>query len=255
MRKRRDYSLAMFTGLSLFILVMIIGTVAFFFGFGFGEKALQGVTPLETNEEGRNRDGGGRGSVSLIDEEELLEEIAADLEIPEQYLLSENPRLRGIAAVPTPSPTPTPDATPTPESDTAPEPGSGEPTPAPISTPTPPPAAAAEQAPLPAGSVVMNVLSVQRQGGAVVLNVTMQNNSNRTVRFLYSFMDVRDNNGRALSASTSGLPGELPPGSPVYGGVVRIPEIFVQGASSVSLSLPDYPSQSMWLQVGGVPLP
>ncbi|MEM8716480.1 MAG: hypothetical protein AAGE92_11995, partial [Cyanobacteria bacterium P01_G01_bin.4] len=210
---------------------------------------------LETSEEGRNRDGSGRGAVSLIDEEKLLEETAAELEIPDQYLLSQNPRLRGISAVPTPAPTPTPRATPTPEaSESTSEPSVAEPTPAPIATPTPPPVAQ-EPAPVPVGNVVMNVLSVQRQGGAVVLNVTMQNNSNRTVRFLYSFMDVRDNTGRALSASTSGLPGELPPGSPVYSGVVRIPEIFVQGASSVSLSLPDYPSQSMWLQVGGVPLP
>ena len=254
MRKRRDFSLAMFTGLSLFILVMIVGTVAFMFGFGFGEKALRGVTPLETSEEGGNR-GNGRSSVSLIDEEELREETAALLEIPDRYLISENPRLRNISAVPTPRPTPTPAATPTPDSsESTSSSEAAEPTPAPIQVPTPPPAAA-EQAPLPSGSVVMNVLSVQRQGGAVVLNVTMQNNSSRTVRFLYSFMDVRDNNGRALSASTSGLPGELPPGSPVYSGVVRIPEIFVQGASSVSLSLPDYPSQSMWLQVGGVPLP
>ncbi len=254
MRKRRDYSLAIFTGLSLFILLMTVGTISFLFGLGFGEKALRGVTPLETSEEGRNR-GNGRSSVSLIDEEELREETAALLEIPDRYLMSENPRLRNISVVPTPSPTPTPDATPTPDSsESTSSSEAGGPTPAPIQVPTPPPAAA-EQAPLPSGSVVMNVLSVQRQGGAVVLNVTMQNNSSRTVRFLYSFMDVRDNNGRALSASTSGLPGELPPGSPVYSGVVRIPEIFVQGASSVSLSLPDYPSQSMWLQVGGVPLP
>ena len=254
MRKRRDHTLAIFTGLSLIILVMIIGTVAFMFGFGFGEKALRGVTPLETSEEGRNRNGNGRGSVSLIDEEELREEMAAQLEIPDRYLISENPRLRDISAVPTPRPTPTPDATPDADgSDSTSNPDDAGPAPEPIQTPVPPPAA--ESAPLPAGSVVMNVLSVQRQGGAVVLNVTMQNNSSNTVRFLYSFMDVRDNNGRALSASTSGLPGELPPGSPVYSGVVRIPEIFVQGASSVSLSLPDYPSQSMWLQVGGVPLP
>ena len=253
MRKRRDYSMLVFTGLSLFILVMIVGTVAFLFGFGFGEKALRGVTPLETSEDGRTR-GNGRRSVSLIDEEELLEVTASRLEIPNRYLISENPRLSGVSAIPTPRPTPTPEATTAPDgSDANSSPEASDPTPAPLQTPTPPPVA--DPAPLPAGSVVMNVLSVQRQGGAVVLNVSMQNNSNRTVRFLYSFMDVRDNNGRALSASTSGLPGELPPGSPVYSGVVRIPEIFVQGASSVSLSLPDYPSQSMWLQVGGVPLP
>ena len=83
----------------------------------------------------------------------------------------------------------------------------------------------------------------------------MQNNGSQVVRFLYSFMDVTDDRGRPVSASTSGLPGELPPNGQVYSGTVRIPAIFLQGSNSVSLSLPDYPSQSMRLSVSNVPIP
>ena len=249
MLKRRNYSIMMVTGLGSLVLVAIVGTFSYIFGYVFGEKALQGVTPLlETgNPEGSPRNPNSRRSIPLVLEVDVVSETAPELTPPDRFLVAKNPRIRSA-----PVPTPTPTSTPTVSS-------SSEPTPAPISTPTPiqasTPAAQAPEAVAPAGSVVMNVLSAQRQGGAIVLNVTMQNNSNQTVRFLYSFMDVRDNNGRVLSASTSGLPGELPPNSTVYSGTVRIPEIFVQGSSSVSLSLPDYPSQRMWLRVGGVPLP
>ena len=246
---RRSYSILMFTGLGSIVLVAIVGTISYIFGYVFGERALQGVTPLfETGHpDGNPRNPNARGTIPLVLEVDVVNEISSDLTPPDRFLVAKNPRIPPPAA-PRATPTPTPSA------------ASDDPTPAPISTPTPIQASStpSPQTPspvLPAGSVVMNVVSAQRQGGSIVLNVTMQNNSGQKVRFLYSFMDVRDNNGRVLSASTSGLPGELPPNSPVYSGTVRIPEIFVQGATSVSLSLPDYPSQSMWLRVGGVPLP
>ncbi|MGK7906825.1 MAG: hypothetical protein AB4040_06295 [Synechococcus sp.] len=248
MPKARNYSILIFTGLGAVIVTVIVGAIAFVFGYGFGEQALEGVTPLfETgNPDGKPRNPNARGTIPLILEVDSVGETVPKLAPPNRLLVSSNPNSASIPVAPTPTPAPSP----SPNSDS---------TPAPISTPTLPPPTQPTPPPVqavpPAGSVVMNVLSASRQGGSVVLNVTMQNNSGQTVRFLYSFMDIRDNNGRVLSGSASGLPGELPPYSPVYSGVVRIPEIFLQGSSSVSISLPDYPSQKMWLRVSGVPLP
>ncbi len=100
----------------------------------------------------------------------------------------------------------------------------------------------------------MQVLSASRQGNQVVLTVSLSNSSDRVVRFLYSFMNVTDDRGRPVSASTQGLPGELPPNGQSYQGTITIPSIFLQGSSTVSLNLPDYPSQNFRLQINGIPI-
>jgi uncharacterized protein affecting Mg2+/Co2+ transport len=101
----------------------------------------------------------------------------------------------------------------------------------------------------------MQVLSVDQQGGQVVLRVAIQNTSREAVRFLYSFMNVTDERGRSLSSSTQGLPGEVPANGQVYQGTVTIPLASLRGSRSLSLSLSDYPSRQHQLVVGGVPVP
>lgn len=101
----------------------------------------------------------------------------------------------------------------------------------------------------------MQVLSARREGGQVVLNVAMQNNSAETVRFLYSFMNITDDNGRAINALTQGLPGELPPNSQVFQGTIRIPASSLAGSRALSVSLADYPSRRHQLGVSGIPVP
>ena len=101
----------------------------------------------------------------------------------------------------------------------------------------------------------MQVLSVRREGSQVVLNVAMQNNSSETVRFLYSFMNVTDDNGRSINALTQGLPGELPPNSQVFQGSIRIPASSLAGSRSLSLSLADYPSRRHRVGASGIPVP
>lgn len=105
------------------------------------------------------------------------------------------------------------------------------------------------------GQVSMQVLSVRREGSQVVLNVAMQNNSAETVRFLYSFLNITDDNGRSINALTQGLPGELPPNSQVFQGTIRIPASSLAGSRSLSLSLADYPSRRHRVGASGIPVP
>ncbi len=102
--------------------------------------------------------------------------------------------------------------------------------------------------------VKLEVLGARRQGGSLVLDVSLQNESAQPIRFLYSFLDVSDNNGRPLSAIAEGLPGELPPRSDAFKGTVRIPTALLEDAQSVSLMLTNYPDQVLSLKVEGIPL-
>jgi len=102
--------------------------------------------------------------------------------------------------------------------------------------------------------VKLAVLGARRQGGSLLLDVSLQNESAQPIRFLYSFLDVSDNNGRPLSAIAEGLPGELPPRSDAFKGTVRIPSALLEDAQSVSLMLTNYPDQELSLKVSDIPL-
>jgi len=102
--------------------------------------------------------------------------------------------------------------------------------------------------------VVMIVHSLRQDNNLIILNVSLQNNSVQSVRFLYSFLTVVDDRGRVISATANNLPGEMPPKSIEFSGTVTIPAIALDGAISLSLSLPDYPDQLIRLQVSGIPI-
>jgi hypothetical protein len=103
--------------------------------------------------------------------------------------------------------------------------------------------------------VRMEVNTVQTQGGSLLLNVKMRNQGNQKVRFLYSFLDVTDQRGRALSATAEGLPEELPPTSGPFSGTVSIPISLLDGADKLSLTLTDYPEQKLQLKLSSIPIP
>ncbi len=102
--------------------------------------------------------------------------------------------------------------------------------------------------------VALAVESVEEQDGYLLLKVSLQNGSSKSVQFLYSFMNVTDDQGRAFSANTEGLPSELPPNSESFTGTVSIPVALLGNAQSLSLTLTDYPSQQLQLQVTDIPL-
>ncbi len=104
------------------------------------------------------------------------------------------------------------------------------------------------------GGVSLEVVETTRQGNSLVLNVNLKNEGQQSVRFLYSFLNVTDDKGRALSASVEELPGQLPPNSKVYAGTVTIPTALVENSKELTMSLTDYPDQKMQLQMSGIPV-
>lgn len=102
--------------------------------------------------------------------------------------------------------------------------------------------------------VSLEVADSQYQGGSLLLTVNLSNKSDKSIRFLYSFLDVRDDKNRALSAITEGLPGELPAQSDKFTGNIRIPAVLLESAETISLSLTDYPDQKLELKLTDIPL-
>jgi hypothetical protein len=102
--------------------------------------------------------------------------------------------------------------------------------------------------------VTLSVQSAQMSGGALLLKVKMDNKGDDSVRFLYSFLDVTDDKGRTLSASTEGLPSELPSNGPTSYGTVSIPTALLDDVQRISLALTDYPAQKLRLEVSNIPV-
>jgi hypothetical protein len=102
--------------------------------------------------------------------------------------------------------------------------------------------------------VTLAVQSARFSGGNLLLRVKMQNKGSDSVRFLYSFLDVTDDKGRTLSASTDNLPAELPGNGPTFSGTVSIPTALLDEVKSLSLALTDYPAQKLRLEVSNIPV-
>jgi hypothetical protein len=102
--------------------------------------------------------------------------------------------------------------------------------------------------------VTFEVKSVEQQGDAFVFSVSLKNESDNPIKFLYSFLEIKDDQGRGLSANTEGLPSELPPDKQPYAGTIRIPATSIEKVQKVSLLLSDYPNQQVQLELSDVPL-
>lgn len=102
--------------------------------------------------------------------------------------------------------------------------------------------------------VTLSVQSSNYSGGDLILKVKMQNKGDESVRFLYSFLDVTDDKGRTLSASTQGLPSELTANGPNHTGTINIPTPLLDNVKKISLALTDYPAQKLRLEVSNIPV-
>jgi hypothetical protein len=105
------------------------------------------------------------------------------------------------------------------------------------------------------GGIKIEIVKASQQDNSLVLDVNLKNDSQKDVRFLYSFLDIRDERGRVLSAITDGLPDELSAGSDNFTGTVRIPTALLDGAKQLSLTLTDYPDQKIQLKIADIPVP
>lgn len=102
--------------------------------------------------------------------------------------------------------------------------------------------------------VTLQVLSARYSGGVLLLRVNLKNESSKAVRFLYSFLDVKDERGRTLSANTEDLPEELPANGETLAGTVSIPTALLDHVKKLSLMLTDYPDQKLLLQTPEIPV-
>ena len=104
------------------------------------------------------------------------------------------------------------------------------------------------------GGITLEVSAASQRNNSMLLDVSMKNEGSQAVRFLYSFLNVTDDRGRALSATAEDLPSELPPNGQVFYGTVSIPTALLENAKEVSLTLTDYPGQKLQLQISGIPV-
>ncbi len=102
--------------------------------------------------------------------------------------------------------------------------------------------------------VTLEIRSVQQQGDSLIISVGLRNANKAPVKFLYSFLEVKDNQGRTLSANVEGLPSELPADNQVYAGIIRLPMASVDKAEKLSVSLSDYPNQKVQLEAANIPV-
>lgn len=105
-----------------------------------------------------------------------------------------------------------------------------------------------------ADGVVMEVTSMKEEQGSLLLSVKMKNNGRQTMNFLYSFLDVKDDQNRVISAISSGLPNQLPANGQNFSGEISIPLSLLNDAKEISLNLPNYPQQDLQLQISEIPV-
>ncbi len=102
--------------------------------------------------------------------------------------------------------------------------------------------------------VTIEITAIRRQEDTVIFDLALKNDSSKTVKFLYSFLSITDDQGRLLNGETTGLPPELAPESDRVTGTVKVSSSLLSTASKVSFQLSDYPDQKIQLEVSDVPV-
>jgi hypothetical protein len=210
--------------LVLLALMLTAGLVSVFFGIAVGREALKGITQPDTRRTNRpatsRKPNTPQENLVLLKEEEIIAKVKV--------------RINGTGKQGRNSPK----SEPSPDQSTA----------TTSSNPGQFPFVSQNQ------GVMLEVRSVARQGENLILNVNMRNSGKEPVRFLYNLLKITDDQGQELSASTDGLPAELPSESENFPGTISISSTAVESAKTISLSLTDYPDQQLKLQVSNIPI-
>jgi hypothetical protein len=214
--------------LTLILLFLMVGAgiTSASWGYKLGREALKGITQPDTRPVNNVTDSQGKslrreGNLAFLKENDILANVKARMSGTVEAAASLD---KAATTAPPAKASPKPDA--------------------------------ASGLPLFAESraVTLTVQGVRKQGASLVLDVSMQNNSTTGVQFLYSSMEITNDQGRLLSASTQGLPEELAPNGKPDTGTIAVPLDLLDGAKSLSLSLTDYPEQQVQLQLSGIPV-
>lgn len=102
--------------------------------------------------------------------------------------------------------------------------------------------------------VTVEVSGVRQRKDLVVFDVSMRNEGAQSVKFLYSFLNITDEQGRVLSADTEGLPSELPPNNQKFTGTVSLSTTLLDKVQKISIQLTDYPDQKLQLRMADIPV-
>lgn len=219
--------------LVLLILMLGAGSVSALLGFNLGSSALKGVTTPDGRPTSKfassKANNSQSGAVALLKEEEILKIVKSRIDGKNKATKSEKLEDDEDTNNNKPKPEEKPQVV-----EEKPQPGF--------------PVTAESE------GVTIAVQSARYSGGDLLLKVKMQNKGADSVRFLYSFLDVTDDKGRTLSASTDGLPAELPAKGPTFSGTVSIPTALLDDVSKISLALTDYPDQKLKLEVLNIPV-
>lgn len=205
----------------------MIGIVSGAWGFTFGRKALKGITqPTISSVLGGSNNQGKRSQRgnTFLQEEDILEHVKAETSGSKKELGAEANADK-------------------PEPKSAPSPKNSRPKPAPGF-----PIKSQDK------DITFEVRSAHKQGDQLILDVVLTNSGSKSVQFLYTFLDITDEQGRVLSATTTGLPAELQPNSEAFSGTITIPGISLENAQKLSLKLQDYPDQDVKLEVSDIPV-
>lgn len=216
--------------LTVVLLVMMFGAGLFSSSWGYklGREALKEISQPDmrpSNLTGKKNSGERKESVMMLKEGDIINSV-------KQRMAGKSDETVQVAStsVPASQPTPKPEATPN----------------------------STRQSVFPIvsrdGGITMQVTSASRKGSSLQLKVSLKNEGEQSVRFLYSFLNVTDDKGRALSASVDELPGQVPPDNKVYTGIVQIPTVLLDNANELAMSLTDYPDQNLQLQMSGIPI-
>jgi hypothetical protein len=221
--------------LTVVLLTMMFGAgfTSSVWGYGLGRSALKEITQPDVrpnNLANKNKNGNRHDGVLLLKEKDILATVKKRMEGKEEV----------ASASPKAANKPTSTQAQKPKTESSPAPAANNKSVFPIVSRD--------------GGVRLEVVEATRKGNSLVLNVNLKNEGQESVRFLYSFLNVTDDKGRALSASVEELPGQLPPSGKVYQGTVTIPTALVENSKELTMSLTDYPDQKMQLQMSGIPV-
>jgi len=233
----------------LLFLMIAAGVVSGSWGYALGREALKGITQPDV------RPTSAFGNISGVPRREQVPLILSEADILADVKARMEGKARNTEIVPnsaiTPSPTTSPGATPS-----SPSPASANKADSASASLAPSSPNSSVTFPLISQDqgVALEVTSVHQRDGMLVVDVKLQNTSVKTVSFLYSFMNVTDDQGHPFSATTEGLPADLPANGQTFTGTVSIPMALLEGAETLSLSLTDYPDQRLQLNLAGIPI-
>ncbi|WP_236619109.1 hypothetical protein [Acaryochloris sp. CCMEE 5410] len=98
------------------------------------------------------------------------------------------------------------------------------------------------------------VKSLSREDDTLLLNVALQNSSDKTIQFVYTFLDITDEQGQALFSEIRGLPTEFKPKGEIFFGTIKILDVPPETVEKISISLNDYPDQKVKFDIQNIPV-